>query len=199
MYKKYGKLIIDFIAAALGIVILSPFFVFIILLLSIINRGKPFFFHRRPGKNGKLFILLKFKTMNDKKDASGHLLPDMQRITETGAFLRKYSLDEIPNLWNVLLGEMSLIGPRPLLIEYLPLYNTEQRKRHDVRPGVTGWAQINGRNAITWDQKFKLDIWYVNNLSFCLDMKIFFLTLKKIFQTDNVNASDELTMEQFKN
>lgn len=199
MYKKYFKRIIDLVTATLGILLLSPLFVFITIVLSRINQGKPFFFHRRPGKNGRLFTMVKFRTMNEKRDDSGRLLPDMQRLTKTGAFLRKYSLDEIPNLWNVLLGEMSLIGPRPLLIEYLPLYNTEQRKRHDVRPGVTGWAQINGRNAITWDQKFKLDIWYVNNLSFCLDMKIFFLTLKKIFQTDNVNASDELTMEQFKN
>ncbi|GHT46570.1 sugar transferase [Bacteroidia bacterium] len=197
MYKKYFKRVIDFIAAALGIILLSPFFVFIIILLTILNQGKPFFFHRRPGKNEKLFTMVKFRTMNEKRDLSGELLPDMQRITKTGAFLRKYSLDELPNLWNVLLGTMSLVGPRPLLIAYLPLYSAEQKRRHNVRPGITGWAQVNGRNAISWAEKFKLDVWYVDNLSFCLDMRIFFLTLKKIFQTNDVNASDELTMEWF--
>jgi lipopolysaccharide/colanic/teichoic acid biosynthesis glycosyltransferase len=197
LYKKYFKRIIDFVAAALGILLLSPFFVFMIIVLSIVNQGKPFFFHRRPGKKEKLFTMVKFRTMNEKRDPSGELLPDMQRITKTGAFLRKYSLDELSNLWNVLLGEMSLIGPRPLLIEYLPVYSAEQKRRHDVRPGITGWAQVNGRNAISWAEKFKLDVWYVDNLSFCLDMKIFFLTLKKILQTDDVNASDELTMEWF--
>lgn len=188
---------IDFTAALFGIILLSPFFVIIIIVLSIVNKGKPFFFQQRPGKNGQLFTLVKFRTMNEKKDEQGQLLPDMQRLTKTGAFLRKYSLDELSNLWNVLIGDMSLIGPRPLLKEYLPLYSEKQAKRHDICSGVTGWAQINGRNAISWQQKFELDVWYVENLSFSLDMKIFFQTMKKIFQTHNVNASEELTMEWF--
>ncbi|MDR0865155.1 MAG: sugar transferase [Candidatus Symbiothrix sp.] len=197
MYKKYFKRMIDFTAALFGIILLSPFFVIIIIVLSIVNKGKPFFFQQRPGKNGQLFTLVKFRTMNEKKDEQGQLLPDMQRLTKTGAFLRKYSLDELSNLWNVLIGDMSLIGPRPLLKEYLPLYSEKQAKRHDICSGVTGWAQINGRNAISWQQKFELDVWYVENLSFSLDMKIFFQTMKKIFQTHNVNASEELTMEWF--
>jgi lipopolysaccharide/colanic/teichoic acid biosynthesis glycosyltransferase len=197
MYKKHLKRTIDFGLALLGLILLSPVFIVLILILSIVNNGKPFFFQQRPGKGGKLFTMIKFKTMNDKKDESGHLLPDIQRITKAGNFIRKYSLDELSNLWNVLLGDMSLIGPRPLMKEYLPLYNAEQAKRHDICPGITGWAQINGRNAISWAQKFNLDVWYVENISFTLDMKIFFLTLKRVFQTKNVNMSNQQTMELF--
>jgi lipopolysaccharide/colanic/teichoic acid biosynthesis glycosyltransferase len=183
--------------ALLGLILLSPVFIILIIILSIVNKGKPFFFQQRPGKKGKLFTMVKFRTMNEKKDENGKLLPDMKRVTKTGGFIRKYSLDELSNLWNVLLGDMSLIGPRPLMKEYLPLYNAEQIKRHDICPGITGWAQVNGRNAISWEQRFKLDIWYVEHLSFSLDMKIFFLTLKRIFQTKTVNMSDEQTMEWF--
>jgi lipopolysaccharide/colanic/teichoic acid biosynthesis glycosyltransferase len=197
MYKKYIKRIVDFFAALLGLILLSPVFAIIVFVLCITDGENPFFLHRRPGKNGKLFTLIKFRTMNGKRDASGQLLPDMQRLTTTGTLLRKYSLDELPNLWNVLMGDMSLIGPRPLMEEYLPLYNPEQARRHDVRPGVTGWAQVNGRNTISWTQKFQLDVWYVDNLSFRLDCKVFFMTLKEVFQTDKVNVSDELTMEWF--
>jgi lipopolysaccharide/colanic/teichoic acid biosynthesis glycosyltransferase len=197
MYRKYLKRVFDFLSALLGLILLSPVFIVLIIILSIVNKGKPFFFQQRPGKDGKLFTMVKFRTMNEKRDRTGQLLPDMQRVTKIGGFIRKYSIDEFSNLWNVLTGNMSLIGPRPLMKEYLPLYNAEQAKRHDICPGITGWAQINGRNAISWEQKFKLDIWYAENLSFSLDMKIFFLTFKKIFQTKTVNMSDEQTMELF--
>jgi lipopolysaccharide/colanic/teichoic acid biosynthesis glycosyltransferase len=197
MYKKYLKRIIDFFSALLGLIVLLPFLILIGIGLCMVNQGQPFFFHRRPGKNGRLFTLVKFKTMNDRTDASGQLLPDMQRLTKTGAFLRRYSLDELPNLWNVLTGDMSLVGPRPLMQEYLPLYTQKQARRHDICPGITGWAQINGRNAISWQQKFNLDVWYVENLSFRLDIKILLLTLKRIFQTGDVNTSEETTMEWF--
>jgi lipopolysaccharide/colanic/teichoic acid biosynthesis glycosyltransferase len=197
MYQKYLNRILDFGLALLGLILLSPLLILLIIILSIANNGKPFFFQQRPGKGGKLFKIVKFKTMNEKKDKSGRLLPDMQRVTKVGRFIRKYSLDELPNLWNILSGNMSMIGPRPLMKEYLPLYNAKQAKRHDICPGITGWAQINGRNAISWEQKFKLDIWYVENLSFALDLKIFFLTVKRIFQTKNVNSSDQQTMEFF--
>ncbi|MDR0413312.1 MAG: sugar transferase [Dysgonamonadaceae bacterium] len=197
MYQKYLKRIIDFVSALMGLILLSPVLVVLIFVLSMVNKGNPFFFQQRPGKGGRLFTIVKFKTMNDKKDESGNLLPDMQRVTKAGNFIRKYSLDELPNLWNILSGNMSLIGPRPLLKEYLPLYSPEQAKRHDICPGVTGWAQVNGRNAISWEQKFKLDSWYVENISLALDLKIFFLTLTKVFQTKNVNMSEQQTMELF--
>ena len=197
MYRKYLKQGIDFAVALFGLFFLSPIFLILTLILSIEHKGKPFFFHTRPGKNGKLFILMKFRTMNEKKDTTDQSRPDRQRITPLGNFLRRTSLDELPNLCNVLKGEMSLVGPRPLMPEYLSCYNTEQARRHDVLPGITGWAQINGRNAITWKQKFELDVWYVDNLSFQLDVKILFLTLKNIVRSKNVNASDEFTMEWF--
>ena len=174
MYKSFFKRIIDFTAALIGFTVLFPLFLLIALFLTIANDGKPFFFQRRPGKNGKVFSIIKFKTMNDRKDDSGKLLPDEVRLTAVGKFVRKTSLDEIPQLLNVLKGDMSLIGPRPLLLQYLPLYNAEQKKRHDVRPGITGWAQVNGRNAISWEQKFAYDVWYVHNCSFVLDLKILF-------------------------
>ncbi|GHU68397.1 sugar transferase [Bacteroidia bacterium] len=197
MYRKFGKRILDLAISSFGIIALSPLLILLTLLLSLVNRGKPFFFQQRPGKNERLFTIVKFKTMNDKRDAAEKLLPDMQRTTKTGDFLRKYSLDELPNFWNVLTGKMSLIGPRPLLKEYLPLYNDEQKKRHDICGGITGWAQINGRNAISWKEKFQLDVWYVDNVSFMLDIKIIFLTLQKLFRTDTVNASENVTMEWF--
>jgi undecaprenyl phosphate N,N'-diacetylbacillosamine 1-phosphate transferase len=158
--------------ALLVFLVASPVFLVVVILLAIANSGKPFFLQRRPGKNGKIFRVIKFKTMNDRKDQNGQLLPDADRLTAIGSFVRKTSLDEIPQLLNVIKGDMNIIGPRPLLEEYLPLYNETQRHRHDIRPGITGWAQVNGRNAISWKQKFEYDVWYVNNVSFALDFKI---------------------------
>ncbi|WP_418263899.1 sugar transferase [Flavobacterium faecale] len=198
MYKKILKPIFDFIFAFLGLVLLSPIIIFAIISLFFSNGGKPFFFQVRPGKDGKLFKIIKFKTMNDKKDFQGNLLPDSKRLTKIGAFVRKTSLDEIPQLLNVLKGDMSLIGPRPLLPEYLPLYNESQKQRHNLRPGITGWAQVNGRNAISWNQKFEYDVWYVNHCSFLLDVKIFFLTIKKVFLREGVNMEGQVTTEAFK-
>ena len=198
MYKNFFKRIFDFIMSFLGLLILSPIFLIVIILLLFANRGEPFFFQTRPGKNEKLFKIVKFKTMNDKKDASGVLLPDEQRITKVGHFVRQTSLDEIPQLLNVLIGDMSLIGPRPLLVSYLPLYNNQQRKRHLVRPGITGWAQVNGRNAIAWKHKFELDVWYVENRSLQLDIKILWLTILKVVKRDGISSDTSATMELFK-
>jgi lipopolysaccharide/colanic/teichoic acid biosynthesis glycosyltransferase len=197
MYKRFIKRFLDFILSLSGLIILSPLFVFVTLLLFIANWGNPFFTQLRPGKNEYIFKVIKFKTMNDKKDTKGNLLSDTERITKVGAFVRKTSLDEIPQLINVLKGDMSLIGPRPLLVQYLPLYNKTQKRRHEVRPGITGWAQINGRNAISWKQKFEYDVWYVEHLSFLLDVKILFRTIMKVFKTEGINSSTSLTMEQF--
>jgi lipopolysaccharide/colanic/teichoic acid biosynthesis glycosyltransferase len=166
--------------------------------LYIVNQGKPFFFQLRPGLNGAIFKIIKFKTMNDKKDVNGNLLSDAERLTKIGVFVRKTSLDELPQLLNVIKGNMSLIGPRPLLPEYLLLYNDFQIKRHNVKPGITGWAQVNGRNAISWEKKFEYDVWYVNNISFVLDVKIFFLTLKKVFVKEGINMDGQVTTEVFK-
>ena len=198
MYKTFFKKIIDFIAAFFGLLLLSPLFLVVTLGLYFANQGKPFFFQLRPGKGGKLFNIIKFKTMNDKKDADGALSSDGERLTKIGVFVRKTSLDEIPQLLNVLKGEMSLIGPRPLLPEYLPLYNAVQQRRHDVKPGITGWAQVNGRNAISWKQKFELDLWYVEHVSLWLDVQIFFLTLKKVFVREGINTANTATTELFK-
>ncbi len=197
MYKHFFKRFLDFIVASFGLLILSPIFIIAIVGLYFANEGKPFFFQLRPGLNGTIFKIIKFKTMNEKKDIAGNLLSDAERLTKIGSFVRKTSLDEIPQLWNVLKGDMSLIGPRPLLPEYLPLYNETQKKRHNLRPGITGWAQINGRNAISWKQKFEYDIWYVEHLSFVLDCKIVFLTLKKVMKTEGINAVGTATMEPF--
>jgi lipopolysaccharide/colanic/teichoic acid biosynthesis glycosyltransferase len=169
----------------------------VILLLLIVNRGNPFFFQSRPGKNEKIFKVIKFKTMNDRKNKDGNLLPDAQRLTATGKFIRKTSLDEIPQLLNVIKGDMSIIGPRPLLVEYLTLYNPTQKRRHEVKPGITGWAQVNGRNAISWEQKFDYDVWYVDHISFFLDVKIFFLTIRKVFISEGINSQTAATMEKF--
>ena len=188
---------IDFTIALLLLLVLSPVLVITIVGLYIANHGKPFFFQLRPGKNERLFRIIKFKTMNDKKDAAGNLLSDAERLTSIGSFVRKTSLDEIPQLLNVIKGDMSLIGPRPLLPEYLPLYNETQKIRHEVKPGITGWAQVNGRNAINWQQKFANDVWYVDNISFLLDLKILFLTVKKVFISEGVSQEGRATVDYF--
>ncbi|WP_298366216.1 sugar transferase [uncultured Lutibacter sp.] len=198
MYKAIVKRCLDFVLSLLGLLFLSPVLLIITLLLAIANQGKPFFFQVRPGKNEQLFKIIKFKTMNDKKDAEGNLLDDTIRLTKIGHFVRKTSLDEIPQLLNVLKGDMSLIGPRPLLPQYLPLYNAEQKKRHLVRPGITGWAQVNGRNAISWQQKFEYDVWYVKHLSFKLDVQIIIKTIKKVIKSEGVYAGATITMNRFK-
>lgn len=196
MYRK-SKRLLDFILSLIGFILLFPIFLFITLFLTIVNSGKPFFIQQRPGKNNKIFKVVKFKTMNDKKDAKGNLLSDNERLTSLGRFIRKTSLDEIPQLINVIKGEMSLVGPRPLLVEYLPLYDEKQIRRHEVRPGITGWAQINGRNAISWKDKFELDVWYVDNISLSLDIKILFLTILKVFRSEDISSNTSLTMEKF--
>ena len=198
MYRHFLKRIFDFIMGLIGFILLSPVFFVVLILLMINNQGKAFFFQKRPGKNEKIFKVIKFKTMNDKKDAAGVLLSDAVRLTKLGIFIRKTSLDEIPQLFNVLKGDMSLIGPRPLLPEYLTLYSDEQKKRHNVKPGITGWAQINGRNAISWQKKFEYDVWYVENLSFLLDVKILFLTFIKVFKSKDINAENQATTVKFK-
>jgi lipopolysaccharide/colanic/teichoic acid biosynthesis glycosyltransferase len=197
MYRHFLKRIIDFILGLIGFILLSPIFFIVLILLMINNQGKPFFFQKRPGKHGKIFKVIKFKTMNDKKGANGELLPDVDRLTKLGIFVRKTSLDEIPQLLNVLKGDMSLIGPRPLLPEYLPLYSEAQKVRHDVKPGITGWAQVNGRNAISWKKKFEYDIWYVENLSFILDVKILFKTVVKVIKSEDINTENQATTTRF--
>lgn len=197
MYKNYFKRLFDFLAALIGLICLSPIFIIVTIGLYFANQGKPFFLQERPGLNEKIFKIIKFKTMNDKKDAQGNLLPDAERLTSVGAFVRKTSLDEIPQLINVLKGDMSIIGPRPLRTYYLPLYNEVQKTRHNVRPGITGWAQVNGRNAISWTKKFELDVYYVNNISFILDLKIFFLTIKKVFIREGISQDGQATVERF--
>ncbi len=187
----------DFLVALLTFLAFSPVF-FIVAWKIRKNLGSPVLFKQvRPGKDGKPFEMVKFRTMRDAVDACGNLLPDSERLTPFGNWLRSTSLDELPELWNVLKGNMSLVGPRPLLMEYLPLYNSEQYRRHEVRPGVTGWAQVNGRNAISWEEKFKLDVWYVNNQSFWLDIKILWLTVKKVLVRDGISAEGEVTMSKF--
>lgn len=198
IYNLYLKRIYDFILSFIGLLLLSPFIVTITLCLYFANNGKPFFFQNRPGKNNIIFKIIKFRTMNDKRYSDGSLMPDKDRITKVGSFVRKTSLDEIPQLINVLKGDMSLIGPRPLLPEYLNLYNSYQGQRHNVRPGITGWAQVNGRNAISWKQKFEYDVWYVKNISFKLDCLIFVKTIKKVFLREGISANKHATVEPFK-
>lgn len=198
IYRDLFKPVIDFAIAFIAFVILSPVFLLVAIVLFIQNNGKPFFLQPRPGKNGKVFKVMKFKTMTDKKGPDGELLPDADRITSVGNFVRKSSLDEIPQLLNVIFGDMSLVGPRPLLIEYLPLYNEVQKRRHDVRPGITGWAQVNGRNAISWEQKFEYDVWYVKNISPTLDIKILWKTVAKVFKSEGISADGHVSMEKFK-
>lgn len=197
-YQNFGKPALDFGLALIGFIVLLPIIALITIGLYFANEGKPFFFQLRPGKDGKLFTIVKFKTMNDKIDFEGNLLPDAQRLTGLGRFIRATSLDELPQLINVLKGEMSLVGPRPLLPFYLDLYNDFQRRRNEVKPGITGWAQVNGRNSISWERKFELDVWYVDNMSFWLDMKILFLTLIKVLKSEGVNEEGHATSEEFK-
>lgn len=197
MYRNFVKRIFDIIISGIALLCFCPIILVLIAILMIANRYSAFFFQERPGKDGKIFKLVKFKTMSDKTDSNGVLLPDDKRLTKIGTFIRSTSLDELPQLWNVLKGDMSLIGPRPLLKQYLPLYSSEQARRHEVKPGITGWAQINGRNAITWKQKFEFDVWYVDNISFALDLKILWLTFKKVVARENINSATSATMEYF--
>ena len=198
MYKNFIKPAIDFVLAFVGFLFLSPVFVLVTIGLFFANDGKPFFFQLRPGKNGKIFKIIKFKTMTDKKDENGNLLPDADRLTKIGSFVRKTSLDEIPQLLNVIKGDMSLVGPRPLLPKYLELYNDFQRRRNEVKPGITGWAQVNGRNSISWEKKFEYDVWYVDNVSFLLDIKILILTVLKVVKSEGINEQGQATSEEFK-
>lgn len=198
MYRQFVKPLTDFLVAFIALILLSPIILIITFLLFLANNGKPFFFQQRIGKNNRPFKVIKFKTMNDKKDAHGNLLSDAERLTATGSFVRKTSLDELPQLINIVKGDMSLIGPRPLLPEYLPLYNATQRRRHEVMPGITGWAQVNGRNAISWQKKFEYDVWYVEHLSFLLDIRILFLTFAKVLKREGISAEGSATMEKFK-
>mgnify|MGYP000848132017 CR=1 FL=1 len=199
MYKHFFKRIIDFSLSLIGFIIISPIFIVVWIWLTIANKGAgAFFFQERPGKNEQIFKVIKFKTMTDERDASGNLLPDAERLTSVGKFVRSTSLDEIPQLLNVIKGDMSLIGPRPLLVQYLPLYNDMQRRRHEVRPGITGWAQVNGRNAIGWQQKFEYDVWYVDNVSLSLDIKILLKTIQKVFKREGISSDTSATMEAFK-
>lgn len=197
MYRSFIKRFFDFSVSLLAIACLSPLMVIIGVVLLIANRGTPFFMQERPGKNAKFFKIIKFRTMNDFRDDNGKLLPDAVRLTTVGAFIRKTSLDELPQLINVLKGDMSLIGPRPLLTEYLCLYSKEEAKRHNVRPGITGWAQVNGRNAISWTKKFEYDIWYVNNISLVLDLRIIILTFKKVIAREGITSNTSVTIEKF--
>jgi putative UDP-galactose phosphate transferase len=198
MYKNFIKPAIDFVLALVGFLFLSPVFVLVTIGLFFANDGKPFFFQLRPGKNGKIFKIIKFKTMTDKKDENGNLLPDADRLTKIGSFVRKTSLDEIPQLLNVIKGDMSLVGPRPLLPKYLELYNDFQRRRNEVKPGITGWAQVNGRNSISWEKKFEYDVWYVDNVSFLLDIKILILTVLKVVKSEGINEQGQATSNEFK-
>ncbi|WP_034888160.1 sugar transferase [Gillisia sp. Hel_I_29] len=197
MYQKIFKPLIDFVLAFAALLVLSPLLIFVAIALALANSGSPFFFQLRPGKNKNIFKIVKFKTMSDAKDDQGNLLPDADRLTGIGKFVRKTSIDEIPQLLNVIKGDMSLIGPRPLLPQYLPIYSERQNKRHLVKPGITGWAQVNGRNAISWNQKFEYDYWYVENLSFALDVKIIFKTIQKVVVSEGINAENMATTEPF--
>lgn len=197
MYLKIIKPLFDFLIALLGCIFLLPVILLVTLILFIINKGNPFFFQIRPGKNGKYFRIYKFKTMTDERDEEGNLLPDSQRLTLIGRLIRKTSLDEIPQLFNVLKGEMSLVGPRPLLPEYLDVYTDTQKKRHLVKPGITGWAQVNGRNAISWTRKLELDVWYVKHVSMMLDIKILWMTFLKVLRSEGINTANMATTEPF--
>ena len=198
MYRHFFKRFSDMVIASIGLILLSPLFLILWIWLSIANKGAgAFFVQERPGKDEKIFKVIKFKTMNDERDAKGNLLPDSERLTRIGRFVRSLSLDELPQLINVLKGDMSLIGPRPLLIQYLPLYDEMQRRRHEVRPGITGWAQVNGRNAISWQEKFAYDVWYVDHLSLSLDIKILLKTVEKVFKREGISSQKSATMEPF--
>lgn len=200
MYKLFFKRVIDFCIALVALVCISPILLVVTIWLHFANKGAgAFFFQERPGKDGKIFKVIKFKTMTDEKDAEGNLLPDADRLTKVGSFVRSTSIDELPQLINVLKGDMALIGPRPLLVQYLPLYSKEQARRHEVRPGISGWAQVNGRNAISWTEKFKLDVWYVDHCSLITDLKVIFITIKKVLGREDINTTTgkSATMEYF--
>ena len=198
MYRIFFKRFFDILISFTALVCLSPVLVVVTIWLHFANKGAgAFFLQERPGKNAKIFKIIKYKTMTDERDANGNLLPDAERLTKVGRFVRSASIDELPQLINVLKGDMSLIGPRPLLIEYLPLYSATQARRHEVRPGITGWAQVNGRNAISWQKRFELDVWYVDNLSLLTDIKIIFITIKKVLYRSNISSSTSATMEAF--
>lgn len=198
MYKNFFKRFLDFIISLIAIICLSPILIVVMIWLHFANKGAgAFFLQERPGKDAKIFKIIKFKTMTDERDKDGKLLPDAQRLTKAGKFVRSTSIDELPQLINVLKGDMALIGPRPLRTHYLPLYSKEQNRRHDVRPGITGWAQCNGRNAISWTEKFKLDVWYVDHCSFMLDLKILLLTIKKVFIREGISLEGQATTVPF--
>lgn len=198
MYKRFIKPFFDFLVAFSLSLLLSPLFVLLSILLALHLRGNPFFLQKRPGKGERIFRVVKFRTMNNKEDEKGHLLPDEKRLTGFGKWVRASSLDELPQLFNVVLGEMSLVGPRPLLPEYLPLYNEHQRQRHLVKPGITGWAQVNGRNRISWEEKFDLDVYYVQNLTFALDIKILLKSMIKVFIREGITQEDSVSARKFK-
>lgn len=198
MYNRYFKRILDFLISLTALMIIWPILLLVTILLTLCNKGAgAFFFQERPGLNGKVFKIIKFKTMTDERDSEGNLLPDEKRLTKVGKFVRSTSIDELPQLWNVLVGDMALIGPRPLLVQYLPLYSKEQARRHEVRPGITGWAQCHGRNAITWTKKFEYDVWYVDHCSFRTDLKVILTTVKKVLVRDGISQEGQATMEAF--
>jgi lipopolysaccharide/colanic/teichoic acid biosynthesis glycosyltransferase len=198
MYKHFFKRFLDILLSGLALICLSPILLIVTIWLHFANKGAgAFFTQERPGKNAKIFKIYKYKTMTDERDANGELLPDADRLTKVGKFVRSTSIDELPQLWNVFIGDMSLIGPRPLLIQYLPLYSTEQARRHEVRPGITGWAQCHGRNNISWADKFQLDVWYVDNVSFATDLKVIFTTINKVLRRADISQQGEATMEAF--
>ena len=197
MYAKYIKRVLDFVLSLMALIVLSPLLVILIILGAVFMRGNPFFTQARPGKNEKIFKLIKFRTMDNRKDKDGKLLPDDVRLNKYGRILRSTSLDELPELINILIGDMSIVGPRPLLVKYLPRYNEEQRHRHDVRPGLTGYAQAQGRNAVTWEEKFKMDVWYTRNISFITDVKVIIDTVKVVLKRDGISSDTSATMEEF--
>ena len=198
MYKRYIKRVIDFCLSLVGLVVLSPLFVVLIIIGAVFMKGNPFYFQDRPGLNERVFKLIKFRTMDNRKDKDGNLLPDEVRLNKYGRFLRSTSLDEIPELLNIIKGDMAIVGPRPLLVKYLTLYNEEQRHRHDVRPGLTGYAQAHGRNCVSWEERFKMDVWYVENVAFKLDVKILFDTVKAVVKREGISSETASTMEEFR-
>ena len=199
IYRNYIKRILGFLIALVALVCLSPLLLVVTIWLHFANKGAgAFFFQERPGKNGRIFKIVKFKTMTDERNEKGELLPDSQRLTRVGRFVRATSIDELPQLFNVLVGDMAIIGPRPLLVRYLPLYSPEQARRHEVRPGITGWAQCHGRNALSWAEKFKLDVWYVDHCSLMTDLKIILITVRKVLAHDGISQDGQATMEEFK-
>lgn len=197
MYKHFFKPLFDFVLSGLALIVLSPFFLLLTPIVAIAMKGNPFFVQKRPGKNGKIFSMIKYRTMTNAKDKDGNLLPDEDRLTGFGKLMRKLSIDELPEIFNIFIGDMSIVGPRPLLVQYLPLYNETQARRHEVRPGLTGLAQVSGRNAISWAQKFEKDVYYVDHISLLLDVKILFMTVGKVLKRDGINQEGQATMEFF--